>query len=119
MSFPIKITELAIQKMIAAKVADPELTDEHFIRISVKGGGCSGFQNDLNFDNEFDPEEDEAAEYDSGYAKIKVVIDCASAAYLDGSEIDYEINDMSEGFKFNDILGKIKKTCACGSSVSY
>ena len=100
MIFPITITELALKRMLLAKEDDEALTPEHGIRVSVRGGGCAGWQNDLGFDDDID-EGDHATDFSVDGKSIKVIVDEVSAMYLDGTEIDYEIRDMQEGFKFN------------------
>ena len=111
----IKITELALKQMLAAYEAEG-LGNDFFIRISVAGGGCSGYQHKLDFDNELD-ETDVVEEYPIDGQKIKVVVDEFSILYLENVELDYETSELESGFKFNG--GAIKKHCACGSSVAY
>ena len=55
---------------------------DHFLRVSVKGGGCSGLSYDLDFDNKL--QEGDTEDEDKG---IKLVIDKKSMLYLFGTEI--------------------------------
>ena len=101
----IKIYELLIEE------GDPELK----LRISITGGGCSGFQYNFSFDAQtaedilverFLPERDNH--------KAAVLIDMISLEYLEGATIDYK-NDAN-GERFVIINPKAKGTCGCGSS---
>jgi iron-sulfur cluster assembly protein len=116
MTFPLKLTTAAIERLIAAKNGD-ELSDDYFIRASVKGGGCSGFQNELAFDNDLDPDEDLIEEFSSGERSIRIAMDSFSAMYMQGVELDYITSDLQEGFKFSGGSAD-RRHCACGSSFS-
>ena len=115
MTLPIKITDLALDKLIAARKTE-NLDESHGVRIAVKGGGCSGFKYELAFDNETDDEDviDSIVKNDE---TIKIIIDQFSLMYLDNVTLDYEINNLAEGFKFDGGSAN-RKTCACGSSFS-
>lgn len=78
------------------------------IRVYVKGGGCSGFEQGLSLD--------EARENDWVFESngVKVFADPASYRFLKDVEIRYERGKMSEGFKINN--PNIKSTCGCGES---
>jgi iron-sulfur cluster assembly protein len=114
MTFPLNITKVAINKLIAAKEGDG-LNDSFFIRISVKGGGCSGLLNELAFDSELDQDDDIAERFSADDKSIKVAIDSFSAMYMSNVTLDYVIEDMQEGFKFSG-GGATRRHCACGSS---
>ena len=81
------------------------------LRISVVGGGCSGFSYSMAF--ETSPGMLDKT-YDFG--DLKVFIDQASMLYLDGAEVDYVETLEGAGFKFNN--PNTKSTCGCGSSFS-
>lgn len=117
MTFPITITELALERMLAARRADEGVNDGYGIRVSVEGGGCSGMIQKLIFSDEID-ETDLTVELEQNGEKITIMVDEFSILYLNGAEIDYEIGEFKEGFKFNN-ASNVKNTCACGSSVSY
>jgi iron-sulfur cluster assembly protein len=111
----LNITPVALRKLLDARLSDG-LTADYNVRISVKGGGCSGFQNELAFDNLSD-EEDGLIEFAIEQQKISVVIDCFSSMYMNGVTLDYTIEDFQEGFKF--VGGSAdRRHCACGSSYS-
>jgi iron-sulfur cluster assembly protein len=85
-----------------ASVADAGL------RVGVKGGGCSGFQYNLAFDQ---PREgDEVFEY----AGLKVLVDRPSLPYVRGSVIDYVDSLQGAGFQVNN--PNVVAACGCGSS---
>ena len=83
----------------------------HGLRVAVKGGGCSGLQYALDFDENNRPG-DTVLEIDG----LKVFIDMASAKFLAGTTIDYVSGLQGQGFKFNN--PNAQRTCGCGSSFS-
>lgn len=82
-----------------------------FVRVGVKGGGCSGLQYEMRFDTEHQ-EGDQVFE-DKG---IKVVVEMKSLLYLYGTELDYKGGLDSKGLFFNN--PNASRTCACGESFS-
>ncbi|OGN05712.1 MAG: [Fe-S]-binding protein [Candidatus Yanofskybacteria bacterium RIFCSPHIGHO2_01_FULL_44_17] len=113
----ITMTPTAINKAISA-ISNSAAEG---LRISVEGGGCSGFQYKMSL---LEPGErptllDKIHEFEGqaphgSSAKIKVFIDQASLLYLDGCEIDYVESLEASGFKFNN--PNVKSTCGCGAS---
>jgi iron-sulfur cluster assembly accessory protein len=81
------------------------------LRVSVVGGGCSGFSYQMNFENESNGI-DKVLDFDG----LKVFIDQASLMYLKGTKIDYVETLEGSGFKFDN--PNVKTTCGCGSSFS-
>src|SRR6266568_3772890 len=81
------------------------------LRVAVVGGGCSGFQYHMAFENQTS-DADQIFEFDG----LKVAVDQMSSMYLDGIEIDYIETLEGAGFKFNN--PNVKSTCGCGSSFS-
>ena|ERR1700722_3030554 len=81
------------------------------LRVAVVGGGCSGFQYHMAFENQTN-DTDQIFEFDG----LKVAVDQMSSMYLDGIEIDYIETVEGAGFKFNN--PNVKSTCGCGSSFS-
>jgi iron-sulfur cluster assembly accessory protein len=81
------------------------------LRVAVVGGGCSGFQYHMAFENQTS-ENDQIFEFDG----LKVAVDQMSSMYLEGIEIDYIETVEGAGFKFNN--PNVKSTCGCGSSFS-
>lgn len=105
----IQLTGRAIDKVKEILTAqDPKPAG---LRISVVGGGCSGFSYSMAFEN--NPGFlDKTYDFDI----LKVFVDQASLLYLDGAEVDYVETLEGSGFKFNN--PNIKSTCGCGSSFS-
>ena len=81
------------------------------LRMSVRGGGCSGFQYDFSFD-EIQEEDDFVIEKDN----TKVYVDSVSAQYLNGATLDYKEEKFNSQFVINN--PEVKGTCGCGSSFS-
>jgi iron-sulfur cluster assembly protein len=97
---------------VARIIAEQNLGDV-MLRVSVKGGGCSGFSYSLGFTDEAPSVEvDLVFEQDD----IKIVTDHKSLLYLAGMEIDFETGLMGRGFKFKN--PNAKNSCGCGESFS-
>ena len=78
------------------------------LRVGVKGGGCSGFQYQLAFDEQRD---DDVVFEDHG---LKLLVDPTSLSYVDGSQIDYV--DSLTGAGFQVLNPNVVAACGCGSS---
>ena len=105
----ITITDKAQHKITT--LLDEEDKIDHFVRVSVKAGGCSGLSYDLTFDN-VSKEDDEIYE-DKG---IKIVCDVRSVLYLMGTVLDFSDGINGKGFQFNN--PNATRTCGCGESFS-
>ena len=81
------------------------------LRLGVRTSGCSGVAYKLEF---ADVVEDSDVEFESH--GVRVLIDAKSLPYLDGTELDYVREGLSEGFKFNN--PNVKGACGCGESFS-
>jgi iron-sulfur cluster assembly accessory protein len=79
------------------------------LRIGVVGGGCSGFQYSMNFENGAGAM-DKVYDYDG----LKLFVDATSLMYLSGVNVDYIETLEGAGFKFDN--PNVKSTCGCGSS---
>jgi iron-sulfur cluster assembly accessory protein len=79
------------------------------LRVAVMGGGCSGFQYALDFEQEARP-----TDLTLAYDGLAVFVDPVSARYLEGVVIDYVLGMQGAGFKFN--TPRATGTCGCGSS---
>lgn len=106
---PVHFTTAAAEAVKKALADEGEEGD--FLRISVVGGGCSGFQYGLDFDKE-ERMGDLVLEFDG----VKVVVDAISAGYLKGTVVDYITGLQGTGFQFKN--PNAKRTCGCGSSFS-
>jgi iron-sulfur cluster assembly protein len=106
---PIALTEGAIKALNQIK-KDQNISDDHGLRVGVKGGGCSGFSYKLGFD--LPKENDQVYEV----AGIKILMEKAHGIYLLGMEIDWEEGLNNRGFSFNN--PNATDTCGCGTSFS-
>lgn len=104
---PILLTPKAIEAVKKAIEADGQGVNG--LRVSVVGGGCSGYQYNLDFDNE-----ERMGDVVLSYEGVSVFIDSVSAGYLKGTVIDYVSGLQGQGFKFNN--PNAKRTCGCGHS---
>jgi iron-sulfur cluster assembly protein len=107
----ITITEKAAHE-IQRVIGEQKLPDETVLRIGVVGGGCSGFQYSLGFDNAADATKDDVSEQHG----IRVAIDKKSDLFLDGTVLDFYDGLEKRGFTFNN--PNAVKSCGCGSSFS-
>lgn len=106
---PIKITASAMEHLIALR-AELGVGEDHFLRVGVRGGGCSGFEYQLGFD---------LAEADDKKFTIggeTIVMKPGHSLYLIGMEIDWATGLENRGFTFNN--PNAGETCGCGSSFS-
>lgn len=105
----ITITGRALDKarqlMKEAEISVPD----YFMRVGVKGGGCSGLTYELDFDNERKP-----GDMEFGDDQLKIVCDMKSFLYLCGTELDF--TDGLNGKGFNFINPNASRTCGCGES---
>jgi iron-sulfur cluster assembly protein len=99
------------KEYIVQLMAEQKETTESFVRVGVKGGGCSGLEYQLKFDKET-KQGDEVYE-DKG---IKIVVDFKSLLYLYGTELDYSGGLNGKGLTFKN--PNATKTCSCGESFS-
>ena len=84
---------------------------DSFVRVGVKGGGCSGLTYELKFDRNSLPT-DQVFE-DKG---IRIAVEMKSLLYLYGTELDYSGGLNGKGLFFNN--PNASRTCACGESFS-
>jgi iron-sulfur cluster assembly protein len=94
-----------VQEFLAGQEGDVTMAG---LRVGVRGGGCSGFQYQLAFDEQ--RAEDMVFE-DHG---LKLLVDNASLEFVRGSVIDYEESLQGAGFKVNN--PNVVAACGCGSS---
>jgi iron-sulfur cluster assembly protein len=104
----IQLTDTAISKV--AEILSQQEPKPEGLRISVVGGGCSGFQYSMAFENAKLPLDKEYS-FDGG---LRVFVDPASMLYLDNCRVDYVETMEGAGFKFEN--PNVTSTCGCGSS---
>ncbi|MGI8769906.1 MAG: HesB/IscA family protein [Acidobacteriaceae bacterium] len=108
-STPVILTPGAITKVREIMATQDPLPAG--LRIGVVGGGCSGFQYSMSFENQSGVM-DKVFKFDD----IKVFVDATSLMYLNGCVVDYVETLEAAGFKFEN--PSVKSTCGCGSSFS-
>jgi iron-sulfur cluster assembly accessory protein len=106
---PVELTPSAITKVKEIMATQDPLPAG--LRIGVVGGGCSGFQYSMSFENQAGMM-DKVVKFDD----LKVFVDATSAMYLNGCTVDYVETLEAAGFKFEN--PQVKSTCGCGSSFS-
>ena len=104
MTKKIEFTDRA-KEQIEKIISEDQL--KKFFRISVKGGGCSGFKYDFSFDNKVDSKD---------IIFDKAVIDKTSLDIISGSTIDFKKEMIGESFVINN--PKASSSCGCGLSFS-
>jgi len=105
----VQITEKAASE-VKRIMDEQKFGQETVLRVGVTGGGCSGFQYALGFDQAYDEKADNR--YDCN--GVNVVVDKKSALYLDGTTIDFYEGLDKRGFTFEN--PNAVKSCGCGSS---
>jgi len=108
----ISISEKALKQVLKLMGEAKITTDTHFLRVGVKGGGCSGLSYTMDFDDRID-------QYDESVVvgeNLKVVIDRKSVLYLFGTELQYSDGLNGKGFEWMN--PNATRTCGCGESFS-
>ncbi len=106
---PVTLTVGAVAEL--KKLIDQqEITEEYGLRVGVEGGGCSGMNYILGFDQKKEGDNEYSIE------GIRVFMNKAHGLYLAGMEIDFKSGLDSRGFTFNN--PNATSTCGCGSSFS-
>ena len=108
----ITITEKAAVEMNRALTEKNLDTTAHVLRIAVAGGGCSGFEYRLAFDEACNEETDDV----STQHGLTVAVDHKSMPFLEGTTIDWYDGLEKRGFTFEN--PNAEKTCGCGTSFS-
>lgn len=85
-------------------------TPEAYLRLGIRGGGCSGFSYVLQFEDNPPKAKDILFEVEG----VRVIVDSKSILYLNGSTLDWESTMMNRGFKF--LNPNEKSSCGCGHS---
>jgi iron-sulfur cluster assembly accessory protein len=104
---PLTVTANAIAKVKEIMAQQNPVPEG--LRVSVVGGGCSGFSYSMQFENS-------PGMMDKVFTMegLKVYVDATSLMYLNGCRVDYVETLEGAGFKFEN--PNVKSTCGCGSS---
>jgi iron-sulfur cluster insertion protein len=105
----VVLTENAARRIAVLRIQ--ENAENAFLRIAVSGGGCSGFQYGLSFDDQRN-EDDVIFERDG----VGIVIDDVSLGLLNGAEVDFVEDLMGASFQIKN--PNAASSCGCGNSFS-
>ncbi len=105
--FPVRLTARAIERV--KRIQEKESKKDHFLRVGVRGGGCSGLEYVLRLDRERKPIDQSA-----DFGGLEVVVDARSADFLRGATLDYTGELIGGGFVFDN--PNAVRGCGCGSS---
>lgn len=103
----LEMTDRAVSKVKELLAAESK--DGYGLRVAIHGGGCSGFQYGLTFENQ-ERDNDNVMEMNG----LRIFVDAMSGMYLDGVKIDYVETLEGSGFKIDN--PNSSGTCGCGHS---
>ena len=105
----ITLTDKAADKVISSLKLENK--EGYYLRMSVKGGGCSGMTYKMTFDNKKE-------EFDKIFEScgIEILCDLQSWLYLKGTNVEYSDDMLNGGFKITN--PNAERTCGCGTSFS-
>ena len=108
-SATITATQAAVKRLKSVMSSDGK--SDHFLRMSVEGGGCSGMTYKMDFENK-------KGEFDKIFEShgLTIVCDLKSWLYLKDVEIDYSDDLLNGGFQIKN--PNAERTCGCGTSFS-
>ena len=104
----IQLTDKGAEKVREFLAAQAAVAETAGLRVGVRGGGCSGFQYALAFDEQRDGD---SVFEDKG---IRLLVDTPSLPYVEGSTIDFVDGLQGAGFKVDN--PNVIAACGCGSS---
>lgn len=107
LNFPISLTPQAIERVKAIRAREGR--PNAFLRVGVRGGGCSGLSYVARLD-----EERTTLDLSKDFDGLEVVVDSKSAQFLVGTTLDYTGALIGGGFRFNN--PNAERGCGCGSS---
>jgi iron-sulfur cluster assembly protein len=107
----ITVTERAVQAIRNSIAEENKSVGDSYLRVSVKGGGCSGLMYHLSIDTETH-DGDEVLERED----IRILVDEKSKLFLHGMTLDYTTGLNGKGFVFSN--PNVSGTCGCGESFS-
>lgn len=100
----LKLSETCVKRL--KEICD----DKSFLRVTIEGGGCSGFQYKFDIDDKLESDDLVFGENDA-----RVVIDETSVEYVSGSTIDFHTELIRSGFRIVN-NPKAEQGCSCGAS---
>ena len=104
----LALTERAAEKVRALMAQEPA-GEAEVLRVAIRGGGCGGFEYALGFDRGATAGDSEAE-----FHGVRVVVDAASAPYLQGATVDFVESLQESGFKIDN--PNASGSCGCGHS---
>ena len=107
----IKVSDTAKKKVVELMNDDGFDATQHYVRVGVKSGGCSGLSYDLKFDKT--KEDDDKVFEDND---VRIIVDKKSFLYLIGTTLEFSGGLNGTGFVFNN--PNANRTCGCGESFS-
>ena len=105
----VTVSDKALEHVVELMMQQGITPDTHYLRVGVKGGGCSCLSYAMDFDDNV-TDMDEVVDLNV----LRVIIDKKSLLYLYGTELDY--SDGLNGRGFNWINPSASRTCGCGES---
>ena len=105
----VRLTESAVKRV--SWLIEQDGGSSLMLRLSVSGGGCSGFQYGFSFDDQVGPDDQVFT-----FGPVKLVIDDMSLDLVAGSEVDFVEDLMGASFQVKNPLAS--SSCGCGSSFS-
>jgi iron-sulfur cluster assembly protein len=116
----ITVTKTALKRIQEIMKAENRKAEGSFLRIKVVGGGCSGLNYHVEFEDAKKPNdlmvEIAFPESKDDEEKLQIVIDQKSFLFLKGLELDYKKSGLMSNFEFNN--PNAQSTCGCGTSFS-
>ncbi|HVW96425.1 MAG TPA: iron-sulfur cluster assembly accessory protein [Mucilaginibacter sp.] len=106
---PVSFTPGAVKELNKLR-SQQEIGEDFGLRVGVEGGGCSGMNYVLGFDQKKEGDQEYVID------GIKVFMHKAHGLYLVGMQIDFQDGLNARGFTFNN--PNAASTCGCGSSFS-
>ena len=108
----VTVSDKALSHVIKLMSEEGISPETHYLRVGVKGGGCSGLSYVMDFDDKLG-QYDEVWDTERG---LKVIVDRKSYIYLFGTELDYTDGLNGRGFEWNN--PNSSRNCGCGESFS-
>ena len=105
--FPIHVSDAALTQL--ARLLSKDGREGVFLRVGVKGGGCSGLEYVMKLDHDR-----KAIDLTQQFGEVEIVCDQKSAKFLSGATLDYTGNLIGGGFKFEN--PNADRSCGCGTS---